>query len=168
MPKTIFKGGYRIMALFAESNIDPTNNNMQSLSEMFSDLDAVMEAFIVGEVSQLPQEKINEFCAPGGVGEQLVQEGKLRRNTLVRLNKQDDFTRRKHMNALQLAKEANDPLWAKLAKNRVNERKLLNAIYKKYDSKSNTVTRKQQNEWLHGSKPILPKSFQKAGGEDRI
>ena len=144
------------MALFAESTINPTNSNMQSLDEMFSDIDAVMEAFIVSEVSQLPQDKIDEFCAPGGVGEQLVQEGKLHRKTLVRLNKKDDFSRRQRLNDLQLAKEANDPLWKALVKNRIKERQLLSKIHKKYASKSAQITRKQQNEWLHGPKPVLP------------
>ena len=73
------------------------NNTMfgeNILEESFADPNVMAEALIVDEVSQLPVSKIQEFCAPGGVGEQLVQEGKLRKKTLVRLSKKDDLTRR--------------------------------------------------------------------------
>ena len=69
--------------------------------------DLVIEALIYDEVSHLPQEKIEEFCKPNGVGEELVMEGKLSNKTIVRLNKQDDLARRKKIMALNLAKEAN-------------------------------------------------------------
>ena len=49
------------------------------IDQEFSNPDTIIEAFIVDEVSQLPDEKIQEFCQPGGVGEQLVQEGRLKK-----------------------------------------------------------------------------------------
>lgn len=155
------------MALFAESMINANAQNTVSIAESFADPNAILEMIIVDEVSQLPKEKIDEFCAAGGVGEQLVQEGKLRRNTLVKLNKEDDLTRRTKMMALQLAKENNDREWVLLKKNRIKERELIAKIMKKRGREGAKLAREGQREWLHGPKPVLPKSFQKAGGADR-
>ena len=152
--------------LFGETNMS-AGSNTASIAESFNNPNEICEMFIVDEVSQLPTEKIQEFCKPGGVGEQLVTEGKLRKNTLIRLNKQDDLTRRTKMMALQIAKEKNDPLWTKLKKNRVQERMLLQKIMKKYGREAQRLAKEGQREWLHSPAPALPKSFQKAGGEDR-
>ena len=107
-------------------------NNNSIINEEFKDASQLEECFIADEVSRLPEDKIKEFCEAGGVGEQLVQEGKLRKKTLVRLSKQDDLTRRTKMGALLLAKERKDPLYDKLVKNRMMKRDLVNKIMKKY------------------------------------
>lgn len=146
-----------------------TENTMfgNAITEEFADPNVLVEALIVDEISHLPQEKIQEFCQPGGVGEVLVQEGKLKKKTLVRLSKKDDLTRRTKMGALMLAKEKNDPLYQKLVINRAKKRELVDKIMQKYGNKGAKVARQAQAEYLHGSKAVLPKSFMKAGGEDR-
>lgn len=144
---------------------------MPSIEESFADPSCVEEMFIVDEVAHLPQSTIQEFCKPGGVGEQLVQEGKLRRKTLVRLSKKDDLERRSSMMNIQLAKEANDPLWRKLVKNRQQKRELIAKIDKKYGMKGARLAKKGQQEFLHGGAKktgTLPKSFMRAGGEERL
>ena len=103
-----------------------------SIEESFSDPNTVMNLFILDEVSQLPDEKIKEFCAPGGVGEQLCEAGKFKKNTLVRLSKKDDLARRETMVAMQLAKENNDPLWKKFVINTQRRNELKAQIKKKY------------------------------------
>lgn len=140
------------------------------IDQSFSHPERIVESFIVDEVSQLPTESIQEFCKEGGVGEQLVQEGKLRRNTLVRLSKKDDLERRSSMMNIQLAKEKNDPLWKKLVINRQKKHQLIDAIDKKYGAKGERMAKKAQNDFLHGGAKntgVLPKSFMRAGGEDR-
>lgn len=141
-------------------------SNQDTIQENFSDPNEIVEMLIVDEVSQLSDESIQEFCKSGGVGEQLVQEGKLKNKTLVRLSKKDDLSRRSMMMAMKLAKENNDPLFDKLAANRVKERDLLNKIQQKYGNKGERLAKVAQTEYLH-KKPVLPKSFMKAGGEDR-
>lgn len=137
------------------------------IDQEFSNPDAIIEAFIVDEVSQLPDEKIQEFCQPGGVGEQLVQEGRLKNKTFVRLSKKDDLTRRTKMGALLLAKEKNDPLYKKLVINRAKKKELVAKIMQKYGHKGEKVARQAQSAYMHGKSAVLPKSFMKAGGEDR-
>ena len=137
------------------------------INEEFKDTSHLEECFIADEISRLPEDKIKEFCEAGGVGEQLVQEGKLRKKTLVRLSKQDDLTRRTTMGALLLAKEKKDPLYAKLVKNRQQKRELVSKIMAKYGSKGQKVARQAQAEYLHGNKSAVPKNFMRFGGADR-
>lgn len=137
------------------------------INEEFKDPSHLEECFIADEISRLPEDKIKEFCEAGGVGEQLVQEGKLRKRTLVRLSKQDDLTRRTKMGALLLAKEKKDPLYAKLVKNRQQKRELVSKIMAKYGSKGQKVARQAQAEYLHGNKSAVPKNFMRFGGADR-
>lgn len=142
-----------------------------SIEESFKDPNEVMELLILDEVSQLSDEKIQEFCKPGGLGEQLVQEGKFKRNTLVKLSKKDDLSRRETMLAMQMAKDANDSLWKKYIINRQRSNQLKAAMKKKYANKAARAAKVAQNEFIHGGakkKGILPKSFMRAGGNDRV
>lgn len=148
-----------------------TGNIENTIEESFKNENEIIEMLIVDEVTHLgDDEKIKEFCAPGGVGEELVSEGRLTKKTIVRLSKQDDFSRRRKMMAIRLAKENNDPLYDKLTLNRVKERDLLDKIMKKYGTKGGRLAQQAQKEYLHPSsdKKILPKSFMKAGGDDRV
>ena len=122
-----------------------------------------LEACIVDEVSHLSDEKIQEFCQ-SPEAEALVEAGVMRKKTLVRLSKKDDFSRRRTMAAFTIAREKKDPLWAKLVKNRVQERKLIGEIVKKYGGRADKVAKVGQKEYL---KQKMPLSFMRAGGADR-
>lgn len=89
----------------------------------------------------------------------LVEARKMSKKTFVRLNKNDDFTRRAHLASLILARNAGDPLFKKLAINRVNERKLRGMIFKKYEAKAKVVAKKSQAQHIKTMKkmPSLPK-----------
>ena len=122
-----------------------------------------LEQCIVDEVSHLTDEQIQEFCN-SPEAEQMVQEGTMRKKTLVRLSKKDDMSRRRTMAAFSIAREKKDPLWTKLVKNRVQERKLIGEIVKKYGNKADRVAKVGQKEYL---KHKMPLSFMRAGGNDR-
>lgn len=89
----------------------------------------------------------------------LVEARKMSKKTFVRLNKNDDFTRRAHLASLILARNAKDPLFNKLALNRVKERQLRSMIFKKYESKAKLVAKKSQVQHIKAMKkmPALPK-----------
>ena len=89
----------------------------------------------------------------------LVEARKMSKKTFVRLNKGDDFTRRAHLASLILARNAKDPLFNKLALNRVKERQLRSMIFKKYESKAKIVAKKSQLQHIKAMKkmPALPK-----------
>ena len=132
-----------------------------TLENNFSDPNIVIEALIVDQITHLGSEAVKEFCAPGGVGEQLVQEGKFRNKTLVKLSKDDDLNRRKKIINLKLASERNDPLYKAWVKIHQKEKELLSKINKKYDNRSTNLAKQSQREYLHpaSSKKVLPKKF---------
>lgn len=89
----------------------------------------------------------------------LLEARKMSKKTFVRLNKNDDFTRRAHLASLILARNSKDPLFNKLALNRVKERQLRAAIFKKYEAKARSVAKKSQQQHIKTMKkmPSLPK-----------
>ena len=122
-----------------------------------------IEACILDEVSHLSDEKIQEFCN-SPEAEALVEAGVMRKKSLVRLSKKDDMSRRRTMAAFTIARDKKDPLWSKLVKNRVQERKLIGEIVKRYGAKADKVAKAGQKEYL---KQKMPLSFMRAGGADR-
>lgn len=133
-------------------------------------LNGLIEAFIYDEISSLGRDKVEEFCRPNGVGEQLVTEGKMSKKTIVRLNKQDDLARRKKLACLKLAKEANDPLYHKAVMYRAKQKECVAKIMQKYGTKGERIAKKAQQEYLHpaSDKKVLPASFMRAGGDERV
>lgn len=130
-------------------------------------MDELIESFLVDDLSRLNEAQIAEFCAPGGAGEALVEAGKMSKKTVVRLSKADDLKRRSMMAAMQRAKEKGDPLFDKLALNRVKEKDLLDAIYNKYKMIAEKDAKAAQKEYITTMKKV-PGSFMKAGGSDRV
>ena len=90
----------------------------------------------------------------------LVEAGKMPKKTFVRLSKSADRFRREHLASLVLAKQANDPLFAQLALNRVKERKLRKAIFDKYRSKAQRVAIISQKKHIKTMKALPPIRFQ--------
>lgn len=130
-------------------------------------MDELKEAFFYDDHYSDSDEEKRELLENADV---LMEAKKISRKTIVRLNKNDDLTRRTGMAALQLAKDNNDSLWKKLVKNRITERKLLAAIKKKYANKAQVAARKGQRDYVSGqaTKPIsVPKLQPKEMGKTR-
>lgn len=142
----------------------------ETLNETLKRPNELLEAYIIDELSFLPESAIQEFVEEGGVADQLIQEGKLRsKNTLVKMAKKDDLERRNVMACLQMAKEDNCLEWKKLVKAQQMKNKYKARIIKKYNSKAARVAKAAQQEYLHGGpkkKGILPEKFRKFRGED--
>lgn len=126
------------------------SNNYDNETYELQHPNQLLEAFIydeiVGQSDSVKKAFLeSEECA--------VLEAKklISRKTIVRLNKNDDITRRTTMAAMQIAKEKNDPLWKKLVLNRVKERQLLSAIRTKYGSKAVVAAKAGQREYLKNS-----------------
>lgn len=109
--------------------------------------EAYEEACAAALLSKQPDDVIREF-AQSEECEALITEGKISRKTIMKLNKNDDLSRRRKIAAYQLAKEKNDPLWRKLVANRVKERELISAIMAKYGNRGEQVAKKSQRAFL--------------------
>lgn len=93
------------------------------------------------------EQALKEFCQSEQV-QALVEARKMSKKTFVRLGKTDDLTRRTNLACLILARENKDPLWKKLAINRVNERKIRNAIYNRYRNKGARIAKLSQKQHI--------------------
>ena len=119
--------------------------------------DSLFEAFLIEECSKFTDEQRKAFVE-SDLAEVLVQEGKMRRNTIVRIGQNDDLERRKVLSAIDMAKKLNDPLYAKYKKKRMEEKEALAKIVKKYESKAERIAKISQKDYI---KNRMPKSFGK-------
>lgn len=111
-----------------------------------SNPNAMIESMIYEDAMALSDEELKEFLATEA---KVLQEKKmLGRRTIVRLSQKDDLRRRTKMAAYHIAKEKKDPLWTKLVKNRVLERKFIRAIIQKYKSQAVRLARLNQREYI--------------------
>ena len=148
------------MGLFSTGNVEVTIENS------IKDKDTFEQLMIADEVANLPEEELNEFCKPGGLGETLVTEGKLKNRTLVRLSKKDDLARRKKMACYQLAKEANSPDWKKFSFHRQKALEHEKRMFKQYGAKAERIAKESQRDYLKGDKNKTG-LLAKFGAEDR-
>ena len=111
------------------------------------DMTVATESLLYDDIAHGTEEQIKEFCE-SDAAKVLVERGVLKKGTLMRLSRTDDEKRREKLMAYQLAKEAKDPLWKKLAKNRVQEKKLIAAIMKKYGAKARKLAKTAQKEYI--------------------
>ena len=104
------------------------------------------------------EQAIKEFCQ-SEEAQVLVESRKMSKRTFVRLGKVDDLTRRKNMACLIIAREKKDPLFNKLALNRVKERQLRQQIFKKYGNLADKIAKKSQQKHIKDMKkmPALKK-----------
>lgn len=93
------------------------------------------------------EQALKEFCESEQV-QALVEARKMPKKTFVRIGKDDDLTRRTNMACLILARENKDPLFDQLAKNRKQERKLRNQIYRRYGNKARKIAKMSQKEHI--------------------
>lgn len=132
----------------------------EAMEVMAREVETHMTAAALEAVSYFEggEEAVRNFTESAEV-KVLVESRRLPKKTFVRLNRDDDLQRRNHLACLVLAKNKKDPLWNKLALNRVKEKQLRNAIYKKYGTKAAVVARKSQQVHVRQAKslPSLPK-----------
>lgn len=129
------------MGIYSESNID---------SEFGIDMDALVEAYLIDDLTHNFSDKtIQEFCAPGGNGEALLEAKVLSsKRTMVRLSKQSDLARRKIIAAIQMAKTKNDPLYTKLVKYQILRKQIRQRIVEKYGNMAARAAIKGQKQYM--------------------
>lgn len=109
--------------------------------------------FIVDEVARMSDDDRKAFLESEEC--QILQERNiLKKKTLVRLNKNDDLTRRKKMAAFQIAKDNHWKEWDLLVKNRIKERALIAKIVQKAGMKAEKAAKIQQKTYLSGKGPL--------------
>ena len=148
-------------------NFDTTQNGPSTLNEAFNGQgkNAAMmdneearfqriftEACLVDEILRLPENKFKQLTESGAL-QALVEAGKMRKKTIVRIGQKDDLERRTMLACIERAREAGDRLWSLLRLNRIKERALLEQIRKKYENKGKRDAVASQKNYI---KNVLP------------
>lgn len=131
------------MSIYGTDALNSTTNDVN--------MNAVVEDFLYDDISRGTDEQIKEFCE-SDAAKVLEAANVLRKPTLMRLGKSDDLKRRQKLTALELARQANDPIWKKLAANRKKEKQYINQIMKKYGNKANKVAKVAQKDYVKAAK----------------
>ena len=110
-----------------------------------------IEECIYDELSMLPDERKQEFLNSNECAN-MINEGLISKNTVVRLSKSDDLSRRIKMAAFQIAKDKEDQLFEKWQyfKSKVNEYE--DKIAQKYSMQSTKLGKLGQKEYLKNNK----------------
>lgn len=114
-------------------------------------MENLVEKFLYDDISRGSEEQIKEFCE-SAEAKALLEKGVFKKPTLMRLGKADDLKRRQKLTAFELAKQANDPLWTKLVKNRKQEKMLIGKIMKKYGNKAEKVAKVAQKDYIKAAR----------------
>jgi len=110
-------------------------------------MDALVEMYFIDDISRMSTKQIKEFLE-SDQAKALEEKAVLTKPTMMRLSKQDDETRRIKLACYQLAKEANDPNFAKMVKYRDLWKKYRAVIFQKYANKATRIARAGQKEYL--------------------
>lgn len=121
------------------------NESAEDLGDF--DYDAFQEGCIFLEAMDLSAEERKALVeSPEFVA--LEAKGLIGKRTIVRLKAADDLERRETMAAFDLARQMGDPLWDKLALNRVKERDLISKIRTKYKAKAQRAAKVGQKQYI--------------------
>lgn len=129
------------------------------------DYDAFNETCVYMELASLPYEE-RKAIAESEEAAVMEAKGMIGRKTLIRLNKNDDVSRRTSAAAYQMAKDANDPLWRKLMLHMQKKNEFKAKILKKYDAKAKRIAKQSQKDYLkHPSAKLLKAADLKSSRE---
>ena len=115
--------------------------------EKIGNSDELLEAFLVDDVLRQSSDDIKKFCE-SEEAKILEEKAVLKKPTMMRLSKADDEKRRIKLAAYQLAKEANDPEFAKLKKYTALRKQSINKIMNKYGTKAAKIAKVAQKNYI--------------------
>lgn len=124
------------------------NSNSEDDITIVSETAGMADVFIADELSRvLTEAELKEFLQSEEC-ESLVEAGLMRRNTVVRLSKTDDFERRKRLAALQIAKNKKDPLVKLLSRTIKKKYEIMDRIYAKNKALADRVAKQAQKAYI--------------------
>jgi len=144
----------------SQENLDPNYGIQESAysgtegEEGIIDMAALIETMLVDAICQMPDAQRHAYLESQEL-QDLCEAGIVGHRSITRLNKQDDFTRRLHLAALQKAKENGDANWEALRKNRIEERRLREQIFARYANEVRRDAMQAQRRLLK----ISPRAF---------
>lgn len=132
------------------------SENYRNDEDFGLDMGALVEAFLIDDLTHnYGEDAIKEFCAPGGIGDALLEAKVLsNKRTMVRLSKETDLERRKIIAAIQMARGRKDPLYNKLIKYKMLMKQTRQKIVGKYGNKAARAALQGQKEYIRSMKGV--------------
>ena len=121
---------------------------------------AIKELFTIDDVLRGTTEDIQKFCE-SEEAQILVEKQVLTKPSLHRMSKQDDLKRRIKLASYQMAKDNNDPLWAKLVKFQGLKKQFAQKILNKYGKKAERVAKIAQKNYIKSAKSVAATAAEK-------
>ena len=120
------------------------------------DMDALVEAFLIDDLTHnYGEDTIKEFCAPGGVGDALIEAGIFKnKRAIIRMNKAGDYNRRLVIAAIQMSRAQGDQLYNRLVKYKLLFKQTRQKIVEKYGNKATRVATKGQKAYIKAMKGV--------------
>lgn len=115
--------------------------------EKIGNSNELLEAYFVEALLRQDSDDIHAFCE-SEEAKILQEKAVLKKPTMMRLSKADDEKRRIKLAAYQIAKEANDPEFAKLKKYTALKKASANKIMSKYGTKAAKVAKVAQKNYI--------------------
>ena len=137
------------MGLFGPNKISMQESYQSDFSGV--DMQKYISECIFDELAGLPDERKQEFIN-SNEATQMIEEGLIGKNTLVRLSKTDDLSRRIKLAALQLAEDKEDQLFTKWQFYRSKVKEYEDKIADKYSVKSTRMAKVAQRDYLKNNK----------------
>lgn len=126
-------------------------SNIKSIEEAANN-DRLLEMFMIDDILSGDSDTIKAF-AESQEAQILMEKNFLSKKTLDRATVlKMDLNRRIKLTCYQLAKETNDPNWAKLVKYLGLKKKYANAILKKYYPRAERIAKIAQKNYIKKSK----------------
>lgn len=122
-------------------------------AEEIANSKAIMELFTIDDVLRGTTEDIQKFCE-SEEAQILIEKQVLNKPTLHRLSKTDDLKRRIKLISYQMAKDANDPMWAKLVKYQKLKKEYAQKILNKYGKKAERAAKIAQKNYIKNAKKV--------------
>lgn len=152
----------------------PLLDDFSSLSAVFNeghissgkplkDKDALREAFVINELSHLPQKALKEF-AKSPEAKTMLENEIISYDSLQNLVNDAYGDRATEFCVCHLAKENEDPIWDELVRHREEERRLMNALIARYGEEAKPHAKYYRENWINNS---IPKRYLTGESETR-
>lgn len=130
------------------------NGNAKIEGVTFKNPNQFREAVIFDSLASLPESKLKEFVV-SEEAEMMLTNGIITQDALDRLTNAKD-NEILNTTICHIAKEDGDPLWDELVKARIEERRIMNELIKKYQEKAEPYAEKAKEEFVES---FIPKYF---------
>ena len=122
---------------------------LERIDEGFTNEKEMMGLYLIDEVARMSDDERKTFMESDEY-KTLDEARAFAKPQMIRLSKDSDLKRREKLEAFTLAREAKDPLWTKLVKNRVVEKQLIAKIMQKYGPKAKRAAMVHQKTYVKG------------------